>query len=187
MAESVWRDRSVVLGVSGGVAIFKVVGLASKLTGLGAAVDVVMTPAATEFVRPLMFGSVTMRRVYLDQWDMSERRPEHISLAERADVVVVAPATANTIAKMAHGLADNLLTSTLLATAKPVLIAPAMNTGMWNAPATRDNMALLARRGVEVVGPESGRLACGDYGAGRMAEPEAILREMERALAPGDA
>ncbi|MDR1612863.1 MAG: phosphopantothenoylcysteine synthase [Planctomycetota bacterium] len=184
--ESVWRNRSVVLGVSGGVAIYKIVGLASKLTRLGAAVDVVMTPAATEFIRPLMFGSITRRRVYLDPWDMSDHRPEHIALAERPVVIVVAPATADTLAKMAHGIADNLLTSVLLATAKPVLVAPAMNTVMWNAPATRGNMALLAGRGVKAIGPVSGNLACGDVGEGRMVEVDAILREMERIILAGE-
>ncbi|MDR0361311.1 MAG: hypothetical protein LBJ46_01270 [Planctomycetota bacterium] len=183
----IWRDRPVVLGVTGGVAIFKIVGLASRLTQLGAAVDVVMTPAAAEFIRPLMFGAVTGRRVYLDQWDMSERRPEHIGLAERPDIVVVAPATANTLAKMVHGVADNLLTSVLLATRKPVLVAPAMNVAMWNAPATAENLAVLARRGVRSIGPVSGYLACGYVGEGRMIGPDGILAEMEAMLVSGNA
>lgn len=176
-----WHDKSVVLGVTGGVAAFKAVALASKLSQLGAIVDVVMTKAARRFVTPLMFAAVTRREVYTSQWK-TERKPDHISLAQRPDLIVVAPATANTLAKIAHGFADNLLTTTILASGKPLLVAPAMNTGMWDAPATRENMAALVGRGVRVVGPGSGYLACGDVGGGRMAEPADIIKAMEDIL-----
>ncbi len=176
-----WHGKTVLLGVTGGIAIYKAVGLASKLAQAGAAVDVVMTPAACEFVKPLTFAAVTHRGVHLDPW-LADRKPEHIALAERPDLVVVAPCTANTMAKLSHGLADNLLTSVLLATAKPVLIAPAMNVGMWNAKPTQRNLQTLADDGYHFVGPDSGNLACGYSGTGRMSEPEAILAAMEEVL-----
>ncbi len=169
-----FTDKAVVLGVTGGIAAYKAVALASRLTQAGAAVDVVMTPAATEFATPLSFAGVTLRKVYLSQWE-TERRPNHIALAERPEIVIVAPCTANTMAKLAHGIADNLLTGVLLATKKPILLAPAMNAGMWTARATRRNLDALAGDGYHVVGPDTGNLACGDKGIGRMAEPEAIL------------
>ncbi len=168
-----WRGRAVLLGVTGGVAAYKAVALASLLTRGGASVDVVMTPSAGEFVRALQFAAVTRGPVHGNPW-RSDRKPEHIALAERPDVAIVAPCTANTLAKLAGGIADNLLTSVLLATKRPVLLAPAMNTGMWTAAATRRNVAALRGDGYHFVGPDSGNLACGDSGAGRMAEPEAI-------------
>lgn len=177
----VWRGRTVLLGVTGGVAIYKAVGLASKLTQAGALVDVVMTPAAMEFATPLQFAAITHRKVHANPWE-SDRKPEHIALAERPDLIVVAPCTANTMAKLAAGIADNLLTSVLLATKKPVLLAPAMNTGMWTAPATARNLARVKADGRLVVGPGAGNLACGDSGVGRMAEPEEILDAMAAAL-----
>jgi Phosphopantothenoylcysteine synthetase/decarboxylase len=170
----VWKGKHILLGVTGGVAIYKAATLASRMTQAGALVDVVMTPSAIEFVRPLLFASLTRRQVHVDPW-VADRKPEHIALAERPDLVVVAPATANIMAKMATGVADNLLTSTLLACTRPVLLAPAMNTGMWNAPATRRNVETLQADGCRFVGPDAGNLACGDAGTGRMAEPEAIL------------
>ncbi len=176
-----FRNRKILLGVTGGVAIYKTVGLASKLAQAGAEVDVVMTPAAQEFIQPLMFSALTHRQVYMNQWE-AERRPEHISLADRPDLVVIAPATANTLAKIAHGLADNLLTSVLLATVKPVLLAPAMNVRMWEAASTRRNLEILAADGYRFVGPCAGNLACGDTGMGRMAEVETILAAMEAIL-----
>lgn len=176
-----WNGKTILLGVTGGVAIYKSVDLASKLTQKGAEVDVVMTEAACEFVKPLLFAAVTRRTVHVNPWE-AERRPEHISLAERPDLVVIAPATANTIAKMASGVADNLLATTLVATRKPIMVAPAMNVGMWESPSVADNMATLLRRGIRVVGPGSGYLACGDIGYGRMAEPAEILAAMEDVL-----
>lgn len=169
-----FQDRTILLGVTGGVAAYKAVALASRLTQAGAAVDVAMTPAAHEFVTPLMFAAVTHRKVHVNPWE-SDRKPEHIALAERPDLVIVAPCTANTMAKLAVGIADNLLTSVLLATKKTVLLAPAMNTGMWTAPATRRNAATLREDGYHFVGPAEGNLACGDVGVGRMAEPEEIF------------
>ncbi|MCC8190303.1 MAG: hypothetical protein LIP77_06645 [Planctomycetes bacterium] len=182
----VWKGKTVLLGVSGGIAIYKAAALASKMTQEGASVDVVMTPAAQNFVRPLLFAALTHRPVHVDPW-LADRRPEHIALAERAEVVIVAPATANTMAKMAAGMADNLLTSILLATRKPILLAPAMNEGMWEAAATKRNQDMLRAYGCRFVGPETGNLACGDSGTGRMAEPgdilaaaEALLKEIRR-------
>lgn len=177
----IWRGKTILLGVTGGVAIFKAAALANKMTQAGALVDVVMTPSATEFVRPLLFASLTQRQVHVDPWQ-ADRKPEHISLAERPDLVVIAPATANTLAKLAGGIADNLLTSTLLACSKPALIAPAMNTGMWRNAATQRNIETLRADGYRFIGPDAGNLACGDKGTGRMSEPEAILEAMEAML-----
>ncbi len=177
-----WRDKVILLGITGGIAAYKSVALASKLSQAGASVDVVMTPAAMEFVQPLSFAAVTHRPVYHNPWH-SDRKPEHIALAERPDLIVVAPCTANTMAKLATGLADNLLTSVLLATRKTVLLAPAMNTGMWTAKPTQRNLATLRDDGYHIVGPGSGNLACGDVGVGRMAEPEDIIEAMAKLLA----
>lgn len=176
-----WRGKSVLLGVTGGIAIYKSVGLASRLVQAGADVDVVMTPAAREFVAPLTFAAITHRPVHENPW-ASDRKPEHIALAERPDLAVVAPCTANTMAKLAWGLADNLLTSVLLATDKPVLLAPAMNTGMWSAAPTQRNLRTLREDGYAIVGPGEGNLACGYSGTGRMSEPETILAAMEEVL-----
>ncbi len=176
------RGANILLGVTGGVAAYKAVALASSLTRAGASVDVVMTPAAREFVTPLSFAAVTRRKAHTEQWE-SDRKPEHIALAERPDAIAVAPCTANTMAKLAHGIADNLLTSVLLATKKPVLLAPAMNAGMWTAAATRRNLEILREDGYRFVGPDEGRLACGDNGVGRMAGPEAIFEVLENMLA----
>ena len=180
------NEKSILLGVTGGIAAYKAVALASKMTQAGAVVDVVMTPAAMEFVTPLSFAAVTHRKVYMNPWE-SDRKPEHIALAERPELIVVAPCTANTMAKLAYGLADNLLTSVLLATKKPVLLAPAMNTGMWTAAATARNVAALRADGCRFVGPCTGNLACGDSGMGRMAEPEDILAEVEAIFGELDA
>ena len=181
-----WQGKGVLLGVTGGVAAYKAVALASRMTQAGALVDVVMTPSALEFVTPLMFAAVTHRKVHTNPWE-SDRKPEHIALAERPHVIVVAPCTANTMAKLAAGLADNLLTSVLLAAKKPVLLAPAMNTGMWTARATVRNLATLRDDGMRFVGPNSGNLACGDSGVGRMAEPDEIFAAVENLLAGTDA
>ncbi len=174
---SIFNGKTIVLGAAGGVAIYKAVDLCSKLTQAGALVDVIMTPAAMQFVTPLMFASVTRREVHHNPWK-PERRPEHIALAQRPDLIVVAPATANTMAKIAHGMADNLLTDTLLATDKPILLAPAMNCGMWNNPATRRNLETLRKGSYRFVGPGTGNLACGDTGIGRMAEVPEIMDAM---------
>jgi phosphopantothenoylcysteine decarboxylase / phosphopantothenate---cysteine ligase len=170
------EGRSVVLGVSGSIAAYKAADLTSKLVQAGARVDVIMTRAAREFLTPFTFRSLTGRPVYTDMFEpVTEEGEEHVGLARRADLIIVAPATATTIARMAYGLADDLLSLTLLATRAPVLVAPAMDSQMWSAAATRENVEKLAQRGVVFVGPESGRLASGNVGAGRLAEPAKII------------
>jgi len=173
--------KKVVVGVTGSIAAYKAAELVRLFVKGGDEVRVVMTPAAREFVAPLTFQTLSRNPVETDQFAQpSGWVPGHISLAEWADLVVVAPATANTIAKMAHGIADNLLTSTLLATRATVAVAPAMNAGMWSAWATQENVATLARRGVTVIQPAEGELACGVSGAGRMEEPAEIYRTLAR-------
>ena len=168
--------RRVLLGVTGSIAAYKAAELVRLLVKAGDEVTVVMTPAACRFVQPLTFQTLSRNRVYVDQFaPPAEWKPEHVALADAADLVVVAPATANTLAKMRHGIADNLLTSLLLATRAPVFVAPAMNDGMWENAATRENVAALAGRGVRVVAPGDGELACGTSGRGRMASPQTIL------------
>lgn len=178
----IFRDRPILLCVAGGIACYKTATVASRLTQAGALVDVVMTEGAQRFVTPLLFASLTHRKVGTDLWE-EDRRPGHIALAERPDLIVVAPATANTMAKVAAGLADNLLTAVLLATKKPILFAPAMNRGMWESPAARRTMETLRADGRHFVGPGSGQLACGDVGVGRMSEPEEIMEAMAALLA----
>ena len=142
------KGRNVVLGVTGGIAAYKVADLTSRLVKAGAWVDVIMTAAATEFVGPITFQALTHRPVVTEMFALlQETEIGHVSLGQRADLMIVAPATANTLAKMAHGLADNMLTTTALACRGPILLAPAMETGMWQNPATQANMALLQERG----------------------------------------
>jgi phosphopantothenoylcysteine decarboxylase / phosphopantothenate---cysteine ligase len=173
--------KRVLLGVTGGIAAYKACLLARLLTSEGAAVQVVMTEAATRFVGPATFEALTGRPVRLGVFENPEQ-VLHVKLARGADLAIVAPATANTIAKLALGLADDLLTSTLLEARCPLVIAPAMHSGMLEHPATAEHLRTLAERGVTIVGPESGALAAGDEGPGRMSEPEAILAAAERAL-----
>ena len=175
--------RKIVLGVTGGIAAYKSADLVSRLRHLGAEVHVIMTKNATEFVAPLTFQTLSANQVVVDTFAAPEYwNVEHVALARLAEVFVIAPATANILAKMAHGLADDMLSTTVLATKAPVLVAPAMNTGMWTAEATRENCETLRRRGVHFVGPDSGMLACGDSGAGRMSEPEMIVRAIDALL-----
>ena len=165
----------IVLGVTGSIAAYKACELVRLFVKGGDDVRVVMTAAAQQFVTPLTFQTLSRNPVGTDPFAPPETwRPEHIALAE-ADAVVVAPATANVIAKMAHGLADDLLTATLLATRAPVFVAPAMNDGMWANPATQANLATLRARGVKVIEPGTGPLACGTEGKGRFADPEEIF------------
>lgn len=179
--------KRIVLGVTGGIAAYKACELTSTLVKAGALVDVVMTPAATEFVRPLTFQALTGRPVSLEMFSLlKETEIGHVSLAERADLILIAPLTANTLAKLAQGLADNLLTATVLATRAPLLLAPAMNVGMWENPATRENLRTLEARGALVVPPGIGRLACGTVGQGRLADLPALLEGIHRALSPQD-
>ncbi|WP_287155186.1 bifunctional phosphopantothenoylcysteine decarboxylase/phosphopantothenate--cysteine ligase CoaBC [Candidatus Solincola tengchongensis] len=165
----------VVFGVTGGIAAYKAVEVVRRLAERGLDVRVIMTEHATRLVGPDTFRAVSGNPVSVRLFDAPGPAMEHISLARAADLVVVAPATANILAKMAHGLADDLLSTTLLATRAPVLVAPAMNREMYRHPATQDNLRKLRERGVHVVGPESGALACGEEGEGRMAEPPAIV------------
>ncbi len=173
-------SRTILLGVTGSIAAYKAAELVRLFVKNGDDVHVVMTPAAGEFVRPLTFQTLSRNPVEIDQFAApAQWKPEHISLAECADLVVVAPATANTLAKMRFGIADNLLTATLLATRAPIAVAPAMNTGMWENPATRENLAALKARGVRVIEPDDGELACGVSGKGRMASPETIFEAVK--------
>ena len=168
--------REIVLGVTGGIAAYKSAEVVSRLRHLGANVHVIMTKNATEFVSPLTFQTLSANQVVTDTFQAPEYwNVEHVALAKRAEVFVIAPATANIMAKMACGIADDMLSTTVLATKAPVLLAPAMNTGMWTAAATQANLKTLQERGVQFIGPESGILACGDEGAGRMSEPETIV------------
>jgi phosphopantothenoylcysteine decarboxylase/phosphopantothenate--cysteine ligase len=177
------KGREIVVGVTGSIAAYKASELVSQLVQRGAGVTVVMTRSATQFVGPLTFQSLTRRRVMVDPFDLeSVVDPTHISLTDRAELVVVAPATANFLAKAAHGLADDILSSLLLAVRCPVLVAPAMNDRMWGHPATQENLATLRKRGVRFVEPDSGFLACGSYAKGRLADPARILLDVEKLL-----
>ena len=173
------KNKTILLGVTGGIAAYKAAALASALVKLHATVEVIMTQHATEFITPLTFEQLTGHRTMVDTFDRNfTHQVEHISLAERADLVIVAPATANVCAKLAHGLADDMLTTTILACKCPKLIAPAMNTNMYENPVTQDNLAILRRYGWEVMEPASGRLACGAVGKGKMPEPETIVEHI---------
>jgi len=173
------RGREIIVGVGGGIAAYKTAILVSRLVQAGACVSVVMTEHATRFVTPLTFQTLTQRPTCMDAYAAPEAwHADHVALADRAELVVVAPATANCIGKLAGGIADDLLSTTLLAVDVPVILAPAMNTRMWEHPAVRANVETLRKRGVRMVGPAEGRLACGTVGKGRMAEPEEILEEI---------
>lgn len=168
--------KTIVFGVTGGIAAYKSCEAVSRLKKLGATVCVIMTKNATEFVAPLTFETLSNQPCVTDTFARPERwEVKHVSLAKRADLFVIAPATANIMAKLAHGIADDMLSTTCLATRAPILIAPAMNTGMWQNPATQENAKILQARGMQFIGPEGGYLACGDVGAGRMSEPEQIV------------
>jgi phosphopantothenoylcysteine decarboxylase/phosphopantothenate--cysteine ligase len=173
----VLRDKQIVLGITGGIAAYKAAEVASRLVKARATLDVVMTEAATKFVTPLTFQALTHRPVITEMFALlRDTEIGHVSLAQRADLLIIAPATGNTIAKLAAGLADNMLTATALGTQAPILLAPAMETRMWENPLTQDNVARLqSMRDVTVVGPGVGRLASGGMGPGRMAEPVEIV------------
>ena len=180
------KDNTVVIGVSGGIAVYKTLDVVSRLRKLGVNVNVIMTKSATEFVTPLSFQSLSQNYVVCDMfedpktWDV-----EHISLAKRADVFLIAPATANVIGKIANGIADDMLTTTVMATKAKVLIAPAMNTNMYENPILQRNINTLKELGYNFVEPESGRLACGDTGKGKLASPETIVDEVVKLLSKG--
>ena len=178
------KGKTVLLGVTGGIAAYKAAALASTLVKQHAAVEVVMTEHATEFITPLTFEQLTGRKVMVDTFDRNfVHQVEHISLAQRTDLVLIAPATANICAKLAHGLADDMLTTTVLACRCPKMIAPAMNTNMYENPVTQDNLDTLRRYGWDVISPASGRLACGAVGPGKLPEPEDLLQYVLRQLA----
>ena len=173
------KGKTVLLGVTGGIAAYKAAALASALVKQHAAVEVVMTRHATEFITPLTFEQLTGRKAMVDTFDRNfVHQVEHISLAQRTDLVIIAPATANICAKLAHGLADDMLTTTVLACRCPKLIAPAMNTNMYENPVTQDNLDTLRRYGWEVISPASGRLACGAVGPGKLPEPDELLQHV---------
>jgi len=176
-------NKTIVLGITGGIAAYKAADIASKLTQAGARVEVVMTESATKLITPLTIGAITQTKVVTDMFEpTSEYSLEHITLAEAADVVVIAPATANTIAKLAAGIADNMLTGTVLATKAPVIIAPAMNVNMWQNSITQENITKLKARGFTIVDPAYGRLASGKTGWGRLAEVETIIGTINQVL-----
>lgn len=174
-------NRSLLLGVTGSIAAYKAAALASQLTQAGALVDVILTEAAMQFVTPLTFQSVTGRPAHTNLWG-SDAHVIHIGLAEHAEALIIAPATANILAKLAHGLADDLLSVAALAMRGPIILAPAMDGGMWQNPATQANLKILLERGLTVVGPAEGRMASGLTGLGRMAEPEEIFGQVRYTL-----
>ena len=176
-------NKTVVLGITGSIAAYKAADIASKLTQAGAKVEIVMTEAATKFIAPLTLRSITSRPVVTDMFELaSELSIEHIALAEAADVVAIAPATANIIAQLAAGIADDMLTCTVLATKAPVIVAPAMNVNMFQNPITQDNLNKLKARGFTIVDPAYGRLASGKMGLGRLAEVEKIIGTINQVL-----
>jgi phosphopantothenoylcysteine decarboxylase/phosphopantothenate--cysteine ligase len=180
-------QRRVLVALSGGIAAYKVPELVRQLQRQGCEVRCIATPAALEFVAPLVLQSLTGLPVRAQLFDSSEEGEiDHIALADRADLMLVAPATAHTLARLAHGMADDLVTTVALATRAPLLVAPAMNVNMWKHPATQENVRVLRERGVAFVGPDAGELACGWEGEGRMAEPAAIAAAAERLLGPSD-
>lgn len=176
--------KTILLGITGGIAAYKSAALTSALVKLHAKVEVVMTENATKFITPLTFEQLTGRKALVDTFDRNfTHQVEHISLADRTDLVIVAPATANVCAKLAHGLADDMLTTTILACKCPKLIAPAMNTNMYENPVTQDNLQLLRKYGWNVIEPASGRLACGAVGKGKMPDPELLVQHILQYIA----
>jgi len=180
---SIFTSKHLLLGITGSIAAYKAADLASKLTREGAQVDVILTPAAEKFVTPLTFQSVTGRKAFTeaDLWG-GEAHVLHVGLGHSADLLVIAPCTANTMAKLAHGIADNLLTITALAARCPILIAPAMDVVMFSHPATQENLKILVERGAWIAGPAEGRMASGLVGKGRMIEPAELLGHIRLAL-----
>lgn len=178
------KGKHILLGVTGGIASYKIANLASLLVKSGADVHVIMTENATNFINPITFETLTGHKCVVDTFDRNfEFKVEHVALAQLADVIMVAPATANVIAKLSHGLADDMLTTTILASRAPKIIAPAMNTGMYENPVTQDNIRLLQHYGMEVITPACGHLACGDNGAGKMPEPETLFQYLCKTVA----
>lgn len=177
------NNKTILLGVTGGIAAYKAVDVVSRLVKLGAAVNVIMTKNATRLVQPLTFRYISRNPVAVDMFDEPESwKPEHILLADKADLLVIAPATANIIGKLAHGIADDMLSTTALATRCPALIAPAMNSNMYDNSVVQANIDILKKRGFEFIEPEYGMLACGYEGKGRLADPEKIVEKIQQIL-----
>lgn len=181
------QGKHIVLGVTGSIAAYKIASLASMLKKRGADITVIMTRNATNFINPITFETLTGNKCLVDTFDRNfQYSVEHVSLAKQTDVFLIAPASANVIAKAAHGIADDMLTTTLLACECPKIIAPAMNTRMFRNPIVQDNMKILQSYGMEVIAPATGYLACGDTGEGKMPEPELLLEYIVKALQPKD-
>ena len=179
------QGKHIVLGVTAGIAAYKIASLASMLKKQKADITVIMTPNAANFINPITFETLTGNKCLIDTFDRNfQHKVEHVSLAKQTDVVLVAPASADVIAKAAHGIADNMLTTTLLACECPKIFAPAMNTRMYNNPIVQDNMRILENYGMEVIKPATGYLACGDTGEGKMPEPEILMEYIIKALTP---
>lgn len=178
------KEKTILLGVTGSIAAYKIASLASMLVKQHANVHVIMTENATNFINPITFETLTGNKCLVDTFDRNfEFQVEHVSLAKRADVALVAPASANVIGKMAHGIADDMLTTTLLACKAPILVSPAMNTNMYENPIVQDNLRTLQSYGMKVIAPADGYLACGDTGAGKMPEPEVLFAHIEAEIA----
>ena len=178
------QGKTVLLGVTGSIAAYKIAYLASALKKLHAQVHVLMTKNATNFINPITFESLTGNKCLVDTFDRNfQFQVEHVSIAKQADVVMIAPASANVIGKLAHGIADDMLTTTIMACKCKKIISPAMNTNMYENPIVQDNLAILQHYGYEVIEPASGYLACGDTGAGKMPEPEMLLEYILREIA----
>lgn len=178
------KGKTVVLGVTGSIAAYKIANLASMLVKLHADVNVIMTRNATNFINPITFETLTGNKCLIDTFDRNfQFNVEHVALAKRADIFMVAPASANVIGKIAHGIADDMLTTTIMACKCPKLISPAMNTNMFENPILQDNLKILEKYGYELIQPASGYLACGDAGAGKMPEPETLLQYILRTIA----
>ena len=186
-AQSPLEGREIIVAVCGGIAAYKVADVVSKLVQLGAGVNVVMTREAQKFITPLTFEALSGRKVRTDTFELVETSdPQHIGLTERSDLMLVAPATNNVIAKVAHGLCDDLVSLMICAAACPVVFAPAMNNRMWDHPVARENVAKLAGLGYRFIGPETGWLACRNVGAGRLSDPQKVVDEVTRMLSePG--
>ena len=182
----IFKDKRILLGVSGGIAGYKAAELARRLTAAGAQVKVVMTAAAEQFVGPLTFAGLTGQPVSRSLWGDKVNPMEHIFLGQQVDAIVIAPATANFIGKVASGIGDDLLTTIMLAATRPVLVCPAMNCEMWANPAVQENVTRLESRGIEIMMPAAGELACGASGSGRLPEPETIVEALARLVSPQD-
>ncbi len=177
------KDTAILLIISGGIAAYKSLELIRLIRKDGGSVRAILTKGGSQFITPLSVSALSENECHTELWSKSDPTGiDHIRLTRESDLVVVAPASADILAKMAHGNADDLATATLLAADKPILIAPAMNHKMWDHPATQDNVKTLKKRGVTIIGPEKGEMACGEYGLGRMSEPEDILKAIKKCL-----